>query len=116
MKRVVIPELLDNDAGTPAEIAASLRDLARIHRWFGGVRTTEALFRRVAEPSGRRELSLLDVASGSGELPAAVRERLIRQGITIEVTLLDRASTHLNGTVKAVVGYALAFRASSGPA
>jgi hypothetical protein len=36
MKRVVIPELLDSDAGTPAEIATELRDLWRINSWFGG--------------------------------------------------------------------------------
>jgi len=109
MRRVVTPELLDSDAGTPAEISASLGDLARIHRWFGGVSSSEALVRRVAERSGKRELSLLDVASGSGELPSAVREQLIPQGIAIEVTLLDRAAAHLNGAANTVVGDALAI-------
>ena len=41
MKRVLTPELLDTDSGTPAEVAASLGDLRRINRWFGGVATTE---------------------------------------------------------------------------
>ncbi len=49
MKRVVIPELLDSDAGTPSEIAASLSDLNRINRWFGGVATTQFLVERVAQ-------------------------------------------------------------------
>lgn len=109
MQRVVTPELLDTDAGTPGEIAASLRDLGRVHRWFGGVSTTEALVRRVADRTGKRELSLLDVAAGSGELPNAVRERLAQQGVTLNVTLLDRAHTHLNGAANAVIGDALAM-------
>ena len=109
MRRVVIPELLDSDAGTSMEIAASLRDLGRVHRWFGGVSTTEALVRRVAERTSRRELSLLDVAAGSGELPNEVRRRLQQRGITLDVTLLDKARTHLNGATNAVVGDALAI-------
>ncbi len=49
MKRVVTPELLDTDSGTPAEVAASLGDLRRINRWFGGIATTEEMVGRVAE-------------------------------------------------------------------
>lgn len=108
MQRVVIPELLDSDAGTPQEIGDSLRDLARIHRWFGGVSTTQNLIQRVAARTGRRQLSLLDVASGSGELPHAVRRQL-RRHVTLDVTLMDRARTHLNGASNAVVGDALAM-------
>ena len=48
MKRVVIPELLDTDCGTPSEVAASLGDLRRINRWFGGVTTTDEMIWRVA--------------------------------------------------------------------
>jgi 2-polyprenyl-3-methyl-5-hydroxy-6-metoxy-1,4-benzoquinol methylase len=35
------------------------------------------------------------VAAGSGELPEIVRQRLSRLGIDLDVTLLDRASSHL---------------------
>jgi hypothetical protein len=108
MKRRVIPELLDTDAGTPREIAAAVNDLGRVNRWFGGVRTTDVLLRRATERTGKRELSLLDVAAGSGELPAAVRSRFIQNGVCITITLLDRAPTHLKGAVNAVVGDALA--------
>ena len=48
MKRVVIPELLDNDKGTPEEIEGSLADLRLINRSFGGVRTMTRLLRSVA--------------------------------------------------------------------
>ena len=40
MKRVAIPELLDTDSGTPAEIATALSDLKHINQWFGGISAT----------------------------------------------------------------------------
>ncbi len=107
MRRVVIPELLDSDAGTPAEVAAGLRDLWRINSWFGGVTTGTALVHRVAKRSGHRELSLLDVAAGSGELPMAVRQRLMTYGIRLSVLLLDRSRAHLNGGGGAVIADAI---------
>jgi ubiquinone/menaquinone biosynthesis C-methylase UbiE len=110
MKRTVIPELLDSDAGTPSEIAASLSDLNRINRWFGGIATTHSLVERVAQHLGAESLSLLEVAAGAGVVPAAVTAAFAKTDIQIEVTLLDRASSHLkNGDRRAVAGDALAL-------
>ncbi len=109
MKRVVKPELLDSDSATPTEVSAALRDLDRIHRWFGGASTSEALVRRAAKESRQLDLSLLDVAAGSGRLIEVVRKRLVRQGLRLIVTPLDRMSTHLSGAHNAVVGDALAL-------
>jgi ubiquinone/menaquinone biosynthesis C-methylase UbiE len=118
MKRVVIPELLDTDSGTPAEIAASLADLRRINRWFGGLATTQALIERVAARGGLKSVSLLEVAAGASELPELVAAKLRKQQIEIKVTLLDRAASHFgrpisNGS-RAVVGNALALPFSDG--
>jgi ubiquinone/menaquinone biosynthesis C-methylase UbiE len=109
MKRVSTPELLDSDAGTPAEIAASLADLRRVNRWFGGIATTEWMVNRVAEVSKQSSFTLLDVAAGSGDVPDVTRQRLARRGVRLEITLLDRARSHLNGVAPAVVGDALAL-------
>ena len=65
MKRVPTAELLDSDAGTPAEIAGSLKDLIFFNRCFGGVTTTESMVARVAQTSALSSLSFLEVASGS---------------------------------------------------
>lgn len=107
MKRVLTPELLDTDSGTPAEIAASLGDLQRINRWFGGIATTEGLVRRVARAINVSSLSLLEVAAGSGYVPEIARERLHDHGLDLRVTLLDRAPSHLPGGTRAVAGDAL---------
>lgn len=95
MQRVDTPELLDSDACSPEDVRKSLRDLGRMNRWFGGVATTQALIERVAHATGLRKLSVLEVAAGAGEVSRIVQERLARQGITLNITLLDRAWSHL---------------------
>jgi hypothetical protein len=97
MQRVDAPEILDSDACSPADVAATLRDLGRVNRWFGGVATTHKMVKRAAQVSGTKHFSLLEVAAGSGEVPEVVRRKLARRGITLDVTLLDRAGSHLPG-------------------
>jgi len=110
MQRVVIPELLDTDAGSPEEVADSLADLRWVNRWFGGVATTCSMIERVARgENGNQRLSFLEVAAGTGDTPAATRERMREQGVQLDVTLLDRAKTHLNHGNRSVVGDALAL-------
>lgn len=115
MKRIPTPELLDTDAGTPREVADSLVDLRMFNRWFGGTDCTSRLVERVARDTRSNSLSWLDVAAGAGYVPRAVRDRLSRRGIRVDVTLLDRAASHIGNGGGSVVGDALAlpFRDSS---
>ncbi len=114
MKRIVTPELLDTDSGTPAEVAGSLSDLRQINRLFGGVATTQDMVLRVARKLNSSSLSLLEVAAGSGYVPEVASQWLHEHGLRLEVTLLDRAASHLsngnrrNGN-RAVVADALAL-------
>src|SRR5512135_1928021 len=107
MRRTVTTELLDSDAGTPAEVAASLADLRWFNRWFGGSSTTFRMLRKVADQTGVRDLSLLDVASATGDVARYSQARLLRLGVRLEVTLLDRVATHLSRDFPAVGGDAL---------
>jgi ubiquinone/menaquinone biosynthesis C-methylase UbiE len=109
MKRVAIAELLDTDSGTPGEIAGSLADLRWFNQRFGGIGTAESMIRCVAAKLGVSCLSLLEVAAGSGYVPVAARQHLQSDGLRLEITLLDRAASHLNGGNPAVVGDALAL-------
>jgi ubiquinone/menaquinone biosynthesis C-methylase UbiE len=113
MRRVVIPELLDTDSGTPAEIATALSDLRHINQWFGGITPTESMIRRASQKLGINSLSLLEVAAGAGYVPQTASMRLRKSGIRLQLTLLDRAHSHLknssgNGT-SAVAGDATAL-------
>jgi ubiquinone/menaquinone biosynthesis C-methylase UbiE len=111
MQRVSTPEILDSDACPAIEVEASLEDLGRINRWFGGVATTRKLIERVASATGSKHFSLLEVAAGFGQVPKAAGEQLKHKGITLDVICLDRVRSHLrNGEGKrAVVADALAL-------
>jgi ubiquinone/menaquinone biosynthesis C-methylase UbiE len=109
MKRVVIPELLDTDAGTQQEIEGSLADLRMINRNFGGVRTMTCLLRSVAHKKKLKTISWLDVAGASGDVALLSQQRLQREGLDVQPTLLDSNITHLNHQLPAVCGDALAL-------
>jgi ubiquinone/menaquinone biosynthesis C-methylase UbiE len=109
VKRQVIPELLDSDAGTPIEIAGSLADLRMINRLWGGTSTTVKLLRKVAEKSGQREMSVLDVGGATGDVMVSGQQQLGEEGIRIQPTILDRAPSHLRPELPNLTGDALAL-------
>src|SRR5262249_14436412 len=43
-------------------------------------------------------LSFLEIAAGSGYVPRAARDRLAREGISVTLTLLDRAASHVGSS------------------
>jgi ubiquinone/menaquinone biosynthesis C-methylase UbiE len=109
MKRRPTTELLDTDAGTPAEVSASIRDLQWFNQWFGGIPTMRQLLRDAAQSAGKNSLTVLDVASGNGYLPGVASRDVARDGVTVRFTLADRSTTHLprNGTRPKVAADAL---------
>jgi ubiquinone/menaquinone biosynthesis C-methylase UbiE len=109
MKRVVVEELLDSDAGTPDEVAGSLKDLRMFNSLFGGVHTMSSLLRRVAQRCGLKEISWVDVAGGEGYVATSTQKSLARSGIISRPVILDRAPTHLSNNHPAVCGDALAL-------
>jgi hypothetical protein len=90
---------LDTDSGSPKEVADSLLDLRWFNRWFGGIATTRFMIKTVARKTGKSEFSLLEVAAGDGSLMRVVCTGLQNTGIRLNVTLLDRAFTHLPALV-----------------
>ncbi|HEY6370358.1 MAG TPA: methyltransferase domain-containing protein [Candidatus Sulfotelmatobacter sp.] len=109
MNRVSTQEILDTDACPPVEVETSLRDLCRINRWFGGIATTRSLIERVSSATGHKHFSVLEVAAGFAEVSKLAGRQLAHQGITLDVTDLDRVPTHLLRGNRAVVADALAL-------
>jgi hypothetical protein len=107
MRRVVTPELLDSDLGTPKEISDSLADIHRINEWFGGVATSVSMVKHVTRVTGRRSFEFLESAAGSGDSARSMCKRVGRDGIQLRLTLLDRVGTHLPESGRAVVADAL---------
>jgi|SRR5208283_3160048 len=97
MLRIDAPEILDSDACSPVDAQAVLEAIERVNRWFGGIATTQKMVEGVARASGSNRFSLLEVAGGLGKVPRMARENLARRGITLGVTLLDIAASHLHG-------------------
>jgi ubiquinone/menaquinone biosynthesis C-methylase UbiE len=114
VKRVVVRELLDSDAGSPQEVQDSLSDLRMFNRRFGGVQTTAEMLRRIAEQRGLTKLLWLDVAGGTGYVAALTRQSLLHAGIDAEAVILDRAPNHMNGNHAAVCGDALSLPFAEG--
>ncbi len=63
----------------------------------------------IARASGQHRISWLEVASGSGYLPKAVRERTRDSGIELNITLSDRSASHLNHNFPAVAADVLSL-------
>ena len=116
IRRLVIPELLDSDAGTPRQIQDSLADLKTINRYFGGLHTMTELISEVATKQQTKALSWLDVAGATGDLAALTSDALSKRGIKLQPVLLDRMAGHMrtpagssNGRYPSVAGDALAL-------
>jgi ubiquinone/menaquinone biosynthesis C-methylase UbiE len=95
MQRVDAEEILDSEGCSARDVQGVLAVLGWVNRWFGGVATTRKMVERVAQVAGAKRLSLLEVAAGSGEVPERVCAEVAGRGITLDVTLLDRARSHL---------------------
>lgn len=111
MKRRPTLELLDTDSGTAKEVEGSLRDLQSFNQRLGGVSTTRDLIQAVARRTGRTHFSLLEIAAGTGFVPTQAGRDLSNEGLKVDITLLDRARTHLprNGSVHKVAADALSI-------
>lgn len=84
-------ELFDDPAADAATVVASLKDVARANRFFGGeaaaVSRLDEFFR--AAPAGAT-LTLLDVGTGAGDIPRAARRSAERHGVRLRLLGLER--------------------------
>lgn len=88
--RSVEPELMDGGDYSSEELAASLADLRLVNRYLGGRRALFAHLLPMIEAVGQRKVRLLDLGTGSGDLPIAIVEWARRRGVEIEFVVLDR--------------------------
>jgi predicted nicotinamide N-methyase len=90
LHRSRVPELMDAEDLDPAAHDAALRGLARLNRASRSDAILWSGLRRLARATDRT-LRVLDVATGSGDLPAALDARARREGIRLEWVLCDRS-------------------------
>ncbi len=85
-------ELLDDPGADPVLAAESLRNIARANRWFGGAAAVRFGLRRVlADMTHGATISLLDVGTGTGDLPSAARRWAARRGLRLQPVGIERS-------------------------
>lgn len=90
LRQVDAPELMDRPEHSLAMLAGSLDDLRRINRWLGGVRLTLGGLNRLTRGlAPGTHLSILDVGTGGGDVPRAIRRWGRRRGFGVRLTLAD---------------------------
>jgi SAM-dependent methyltransferase len=84
-------ELIDGADYTPAEFDDSLADLRRVNHYLGGKRALARRLFPLIEAVAAREpvVRLLDVGTGSADLPAFIADWARAAGIRLEVAVLD---------------------------
>lgn len=85
-------ELLDDPDAPPAVVARSLGNIARANWWFGGRAAALWGIDRLMRGVGTgRDVSLLDVGTGAGDLPAAAVRHAARRGQSLRALGLERS-------------------------
>lgn len=94
---------LPPDVYTPEELEESLADLRAVNRYLGD---TRALLKHLsAKVKGQGHISVLDVATGSADLPVAIVEWARKQGIGISVTGIDINDRTVDIARRCTAGY-----------
>lgn len=90
LPRTVTPELIDRSDPDPDRLLESLRDLAWLNHWLGGTASVLHELRALLAEGPRRPLIVLDVATGSADIPLAVVGWCAERGRVCRAVALDR--------------------------
>ncbi len=94
-ERIYEEELLDAGIGTDEDVAENLRDLRRINRFLGGTRVVIRALNTSVDGNNDGHLSLLDVGTGSADIPTEVAEWCHSRGIQPMIAALDMSERNL---------------------
>lgn len=84
-------EFLDQDDCDPALAAASYRFMELVNAHFGGIRTVRRFLATAAARQPDRPLRILDIGSGSCDIPLAVSRWARARGLRLAFTCLEPA-------------------------
>ncbi len=111
-----VVELLDRPGHSDAEVRESLRDLERLNRHFGGVRTILRHLRRLIDGNPQILLTILDVATGGADIPRAICRWARRRGLPVTVEAVDRSDQALAAAAAWSAAYPeIRLRRAEGP-
>ena len=82
-------EFLDEPGVDPQTIRRSMQDVALSNSLFGGTRAVLAELREVLVTAGSRPLTLLDVGTGTGDIPECARAAAQRRGVSLQAFAVE---------------------------
>ncbi|MBX3357775.1 MAG: methyltransferase domain-containing protein [Phycisphaeraceae bacterium] len=93
MRRTVVREMMDDPDLPPEKLEFALRSIRTLNRYLGGtsalLRHLEAWSRRWPRAGEASPISVLDVGTGSADIPLAVAAWADRVGVDVRVTAID---------------------------
>lgn len=87
------PELMDRPQPVTSELASDLRNLRQLNRYFGSYTLIDHFLRRWILPGTR--MRVLDLATGSGDIPRLIVDYARRVKATVTVDAVDRQTSTL---------------------
>jgi len=96
MKRQFDPatlELMDRPQPISAELERDLRNLRRLNCWFGSHALISCFLQRWIKPGAR--LHIVDLATGSGDIPRLIADYARRVGADVRIDALDQQAATL---------------------
>jgi len=99
-------ELLDDDVFDTGELAGNFRDIERVNQLLGGTSVILRHLPRLLPSQPTNEpVTVLDLASGSGDIPMAISRWAKRQGLAMTIVASDNSPHVLALARKHVVDY-----------
>ncbi|HMF49631.1 MAG TPA: methyltransferase domain-containing protein, partial [Candidatus Saccharimonadales bacterium] len=106
MNRSAELEMMDLP-GQPRELlAGNLRDLRIINRYLGSYRSVLGGLARLLREQNLRSFTLLDIGTGSADIPAAIAQWARRRNIAARINAVERDSI----TVEQAMGHTKSLR------
>lgn len=82
-------EMMDLPIYSPELLAGDLKNLRRLNRYLGGYRGVESALAELVRRQRLRHLSLLDMGTGSADIPGRIVRWCRRRAIGIRIVALD---------------------------
>jgi hypothetical protein len=96
MKRSFDPavlEMMDRPQSPSIELELDLKRIRQLNRWFGSHRLVLGFMEEWIKP--RRQMRIVDLATGSGDIPRLIVDYARSIGATVEIDALDRQAATL---------------------
>src|SRR6266545_3696983 len=106
MKRQFDPaelELMDRPQPVSSELESDLENIRELNRWFGSYALISMFLSRWIKPGAR--LRIVDLATGSGDIPRLVAEYGRKIGAELQIDALDGQPATIEIAKKLSVNY-----------